>query len=357
MSNPYRGKPAQCFWRSEVAGVPPFAIDPVTTALFQIGPQDRVATAGSCFAQHISRNLARHGFNYFVPETAPPGMPAGEASARNYGVFSARYGNVYTSRQLVQLFQRALGLFQPKETHWQRADGRFVDPFRPQIEPDGFASPDAVALDRAEHLKAVERMMRELDVFVFTLGLTETWLCRSDGAALPVAPGVSGGQWDSERYAFHNLSAREAADDTIAAIDVLRSVNPKARVLLTVSPVPLIATYRDQSVLMANTYSKAALRVAAEEIAGARPDVMYFPSYEIITSLAVGNAYYLEDLRSVSETGVAHVMRVFFEHLVKGGKKSVKAAAVDVRGEIQKAQKVVCDEEAIQAAQSEEHTR
>ena len=113
---------------------------------------------------------------------------------------------------------------------------------------------------------------------------------------------------------------------------------------------PLIATYRDQHVLVSNTYSKASLRVAAEEISLARPGVAYFPSYEIITSPATSRNYYLDDLRSVSLLGVDHVMRVFFAHCVAGSKKtaaSPPALPSELREEIRNVGQIVCDEEAI----------
>ena len=46
-------------------------------------------------------------------------------------------------------------------------------------------------------------------------------------------------------------------------IRALQGVNPACKVLLTVSPVPLIATYEDEHVLQATILSKAALRVVA----------------------------------------------------------------------------------------------
>ena len=53
--------------------------------------------------------------------------------------------------------------------------------------------------------------------------------------------------------------------------------------ILTVSPVPLVATAAGKHVLVATTYSKSVLRVACEEVCQKAADVMYFPSYEIIT--------------------------------------------------------------------------
>ncbi|HEX2898601.1 MAG TPA: GSCFA domain-containing protein, partial [Bacteroidia bacterium] len=40
----------------------------------------------------------------------------------------------------------------------------------------------------------------------------------------------------------------------------------------------------------------------------------YFPSYEIITGSFNRGRYYSDDLRNVTEEGVAHVMRLFLRH-------------------------------------------
>src|SRR5690606_14694746 len=86
--NPYRGLPHYQYWRRSIERMSIEDVDPVIHASFQIRRSDRVATAGSCFAQHVSRALRRHGFNYFVAE-APKGMSPDEARAKGYGVFSA----------------------------------------------------------------------------------------------------------------------------------------------------------------------------------------------------------------------------------------------------------------------------
>ena len=131
----------------------------------------------------------------------------------NYGVFSARYGNIYTSRQLLQTIQRAYGLFTPQDDAWPAADGRMVDPFRPTIQPNGFSCLAELHADRRQHLAAVRRMVEELDVLVFTLGLTETWYAKADGAVYPICPGVSGGSFDPARHGFINLRVSEVISD------------------------------------------------------------------------------------------------------------------------------------------------
>lgn len=313
--NPYASAPKVQFWKASVASVQPGELDPVVSPRFQISPEDKVATAGSCFAQHIARTLKSSGFNYFVPESAPAGMSDEVAHALNYGVFSARFGNIYTVKQLRQLIERVEGEFVPRLSAWEsRSAGRVVDPFRPQIVPEGFEDEESLLAARDEHFAAVRAMLREMDVFVFTLGLTEGWRARFDGAVLPLAPGVAGGTLDYDEYEFVNFAVDDIRSDMHAVISSLRSMNPACRVLLTVSPVPLIATFEPRHALVATTYSKSVLRVVADEMWRSYDHVDYFPSYEIITGSYNRGAYFGDDLREVTEAGVAHVMRTFMRH-------------------------------------------
>ena len=333
--HPYRSLPDKAFWRKSVAGLPMGDIDPVGTFDLKISPGTKVATAGSCFAQHIARHLKASGFNYYVAEEGHPILPEPQRLANNYGLFSARYGNIYTARQLYQLFERAYGRFEPQEAPWIDADGTVRDPFRPTIQPGNFASVDEMLADRAQHLKAVRRMFETLDVFVFTLGLTECWRGKIDGAVFPLCPGVEGGVFDPRRHRFQNQHLSEIVSDMRLFIAGLRSVNPKAQIILTVSPVPLMATaVKDQHVLAATTYSKSVLRVSAEVLRNEFDFVHYFPSYEIITGPHSRGRYYAEDLRNVTEEGVSHVMRLFLKHAagIAAGEAPRSPPAADTAG-------------------------
>ena len=350
MTHPYSGAAPHRLWRKAVSA-PGDATDPVADFPFRLRPQDKVVAAGSCFAQHVSRRLQAGGFTFLVTETAHPILPAEVASAFNYGRYSARYGNIYTARQLLQLIRRAYGRFQPEEDGWQAPDGAWFDPFRPQIQPGGFPTAEEYRLDRAQHFAAVRRAFEEMDAFVFTLGLTESWEAAADGAAFPVCPGTAAGTFDSGRHVFRNHTVEEVTADLTAAVRELRAVNPGVKVILTVSPVPLVATAEDAHVLVATTLSKSVLRVAAGAVAVREPDVAYFPSYEIITGPQARGRYFAEDLRSVTEEGVDRVMALFFRHVTSGGEAlEIPATAAPAAGDafldgMRAAVDALCDEE------------
>jgi hypothetical protein len=352
--NPYRGLPAHHFWRKAVAEPLPADLDPVVRVKFGIERSTRIATAGSCFAQHVARHLRSSGFHYYVAET-PDGLETAEADRRNFGVFSARYGNLYTARQLLQLLDRSEGRFTPADDAWRRG-ASFIDPFRPEIEPDGFPSLDAMRASREAHLATVRTMWRNLDVFVFTLGLTEAWRSRRDGAVVPLAPGVSGEAPNPEDYEFCNFTAEEVTEDLRRFASRLRLVNPTARIILTVSPVPLIATFEDRHVLVSTTASKSILRVAAEAISRHDPMIDYFPSYEIITGAYNRGSYFADDLRGVTPDGVGHVMKVFLRHYPAASTRpeatstGEPASIPQIRRMLAAARDVVCEEELLDVA-------
>lgn len=350
--HPYASLPDEAFWSRSVASVASSEVDPVGKFDLKIDAETKVATAGSCFAQHISRSLRRAGFNYFVVEPGHPLLPEATREAHNYGVFSCRYGNIYTARQLLQLIYRAYGRFSPEEDTWVKAPDIVLDPFRPRVQPGGFISEAEMRADRAQHLAAVRRMFETLDVFVFTLGLTECWRSRSDGAVFPVCPGVEAGEFDPEKHEFYNQPVEDVVADLVQFRQLLRKVNPGAQMILTVSPVPLIATAEpNQQVLSATTYSKSVLRVAAETLRRRFDDVHYFPAYEVITGAFNRGAYYAADLRNVLEDGVEHVMKLFMLHATTAGavaQSPANAAAVgDYLALAERLIEVECDEVAL----------
>ena len=345
-SSPYVKLPPRAFWRMAISDVHYADLKNLWEPL-PLQRQDKIATAGSCFAQHIGNNLARRGANFMNLEPPPPALFSSTAEARRFGyqVYSCRYGNVYTARQLVQLFEEAFDRRRPAELAWAR-DGRHYDALRPSVDPIGQADAGIIVALRKAHLARVRQMFETLDLFVFTLGLTEAWLAKADGTAYPTAPGTICGDFDSSRYEFRNFGYPEIAEDMHRFWTGLRSVNPRARLLLTVSPVPLTATASGDHVLVATTYSKSVLRAVAGDLSRAHADIHYFPSFEIISSHPSRGMFYDPNLRTVNEFGVNYVMSHFFSGKL-ADEFATATAPASTEGE---ANELICDEEALDRA-------
>lgn len=311
MHSPYEGLPPRNYWRTGVAEQHPLTVQDLWRPKFPIEATTRIATAGSCFAQHIARYLRERNYAVIDAEPAPRGLEAATAKEFGYGLYSARYGNIYVVRQLLQLINESLGRFRPEDAVWEK-NGRFFDALRPSVEPNGLASPELVALHRAQHLQRVREVFESADLLVFTLGLTESWVHTASGTAFPTAPGTIAGRFDPARHAFKNFTFREIHEDFLEARRLLKELRPGMRFLLTVSPVPLTATATGNHVLPATVYSKSVLRGVAGQLADECEDVDYFPSYEIIASHFSKGFFYEPNLRTVGDAGVQAVMRVFF---------------------------------------------
>ena len=312
--SPYRGNPRRTYWKTGMRTSSVATIPDLYTKRFEIKETDRIATAGSCFAQHIARYMRSNGYNVLDVEPAPGNLSESGAAEHGYGTYSARYGNIYYTRQLSQLVREALGERQPKEVVWER-DGRYYDALRPTIFPGGHETPDLVLAHRQSHLRAVTDLLKQTDVFVFTMGLTEGWVSKIDGTVYPTAPGTVAGSFESEKYEFQNFNYSEVVRDFLEFRILARRINPRIKFIITVSPVPLAATATENHVLAATTYSKAVLRAAAGEIIRRCADVDYFPSYEVISASYVENNPFDETGRNVLPEAVEKVMNYFFaEH-------------------------------------------
>ena len=234
----------------------------------------------------------------------------------NYGHFSARYGNIYTVRQMLELVKQAAGHI-PAVLDIVEKDGGVFDLLRPAIQSEGFSCRAEAQADRAFHLRCVDKLLRTADVFIFTLGLTEAWQHVS-GHTYPMCPGTAAGSYDPTLHKFVNFTCSQVSSDLRNLIGHMHDINPALKIILTVSPVHLVATHENTNVLLASTYSKSVLRSACGEVAREFDFLDYFPAYEIVLSAASFGQYLESDLRDISERGITHVMDTFFNAYLSG---------------------------------------
>jgi GSCFA family len=218
-----------------------------------IRPTSRVLAFGSCFAAHFVEWLATNGFNQAYTDSA-------RALMRN------PFENVAV---IAQQFRWAFGELDPRNLVW-------IDKGQQRI------------LATEERRLALRQALIEADVFVTTLGLSEVWYDRVTGEPLWRVMPVDG--HDPQRHAFKVLSFAETLE-AFETIDRIRARwLPDLRIVYTVSPIPMRATFRPISAISANSASKAILRAALDEFLRSRPDALnrtyfYFPGYEFVTTL------------------------------------------------------------------------
>ncbi|BBL75045.1 GSCFA domain-containing protein [Methylomagnum ishizawai] len=311
-NNPYQELDDKSFWRKAIADRSVFDIGDLWQPKFVIQREDPVSTYGSCFAQHIGRALSDRGFNWLISETAPRHCSESLARRYNYGVFSARTGNIYTTSLLDQWVRWALDESKIPHESWLK-DGRYIDPFRPAMEPTGFATMGELRKSRIQAVRCFRKSIADAYCFVFTLGLTESWFNAEAGYEYPMCPGTVAGEFSAQKHRFVNQNYEQVLSSLISAISNIRKINKDIKFILTVSPVPLTATASGKHVLVATIHSKSTLRAVAGEMANIDGSVDYFPSYEIINGPQAGGIFFEPNKRNVHPAGVEFVMNTFFK--------------------------------------------
>jgi hypothetical protein len=267
----------------------------------------RIASMGSCFAREIKRRLLQRQFNYIAEETHHP------ASVHA----SAAWERVYSTHCMRQIFEYTFEEWTPKLRWWQApSSGRIQDPYRRTITYD---SPAEAEADFARHRGHSRRALAGAEVLILTLGLTEIWQDREDGSVicLPAGAYVSEGG-DMRRYEFRVSRHAENLANLERIHAVMARHNPGCRIIVTVSPVHLWATFRtDADVLSASCNSKSTLRAAADEFAARHDNVFYFPAFEMATMYQplAGKSFFAAGRENfhVNKQTVKFIMNHFFK--------------------------------------------
>lgn len=289
-----------------------FDCQPIVKNHSWVNLQTPIASAGSCFASEIAYNLQRRGFNYLVEENfyrLDEGVFADDYDLeKKIAGASANWGILFNTASFRQLAEAAFGEIQLPpmllKAKYKEAS-YYTFPFRENVY---FKTPEAFEIDQPKHLVAVRNVLTKAKVFVITPGLNECWQFMSNKFYLSRNPRNLG---IAALVKHRVLSLEENIQNLQRFIDLVRSHNKDIKFIISVSPVPLMATglAHEAHVVQANGHSKAVLRVAVEEICRKNKDVVYFPSYEIVTSCS--KDAFEADARHVTRPTVERIMKVF----------------------------------------------
>jgi Flp pilus assembly protein TadD len=198
----------------------------------------QVFTMGSCFAGNIARKLKQCGVN------------------ADWVNFAEELNSTYANRYFLE---------------WAKGDVHSKQTARIQ---EVFGD---------EYAAKVRAQIREADMIIYSLGVAPAFFDRETGDfTLTLGENLHVSLIVSQ-LKFRTTTVAENVTNLSRMIELLRELNPNATVMLTVSPVPLKATFERPSAIMADCVSKSTLRVAAHEIMElGLNDVHYWPSYEIV---------------------------------------------------------------------------
>ena len=247
---------------------------PVITA------QTQATAFGSCFAANISNWLAKRSYNVLNKS-----QDAGNAYVVECGE------GMVNSFVILQQFEWAWEnkVFEQELWHGYNTEAYGYDP---------------------EVQARTKKMFDETDVFILTFGLSEIWYDEPTGnvfwRTIPKA------NYDPERHKFRVSSVEENKDNMRKIYDLIRKHRPDAKIIFTLSPIPLQATFRPNSCITSSAVSKSILRIAIDEMMrekGGEGVLHYWPSYELVTD--VFQMPFKHDRRHVEDDVLDYIMMLF----------------------------------------------
>lgn len=276
-------------------------------------------TIGSCFAEEIRKALTARGVRchpeYRRIAIDPERMKIDTLPAREH----MNYYNTFSIRQELE---RAAGLWtQSASDLWlvpkrDIQNGQFVAGERTLCQdPYRRLTFGRTPEDLHEALAQINAVMRDgfqqADVCVITLGMTEVFKKKDNGLVCNQVP-VYGGGSGLRETAFHASDFMENLENMRVSLRLLKEMNPKVQVVLTVSPVPLHRSFNTHDIFVNNYESKCTLRAVAGQICREYDWVHYFPSFEIVWGTGA-TAYQAKDRLHVKEEVVERIIAAFME--------------------------------------------
>ncbi len=167
--------------------------------------------------------------------------------------------------------------------------------------------------------QTTQTLFRQTDVFILALGLSEIWYDEPTGEVFWRS--VPERVVDPVRHKFRVSTVEVNKQNLLSIYRAIREFCPQAKIVVTLSPIPLVATFRPVSALTANALSKAVLRAAVDEtlaVVGGDGVLHYWPSYEIVVEEFSSERWW-DDRRHIRPEVIFYVMRLFEDAFCTGG--------------------------------------
>lgn len=161
------------------------------------------------------------------------------------------------------------------------------------------------------------QIIRDSDAFILTLGVAPAFFDRTTGDFVLPRPSALNSRALAEKYLYRTTSVQENVDNVLYLIGFVRKIAPAIKIIVTVSPVPLQASFEHESAVQADCLSKSTMRLVAHEVVynSHISDILYWPSFEIFRWAGSNSSNYFaaDDGAAwhVSEEKVAGTIQAF----------------------------------------------
>jgi hypothetical protein len=155
--------------------------------------------------------------------------------------------------------------------------------------------------DLNKNIKLTHQFIKDATHFIITLGTA--WVYRHVETDSVVA---NCHKVPQKKFVKELLSVDEVSESLQAMVSLIKSVNPKAVIIFTVSPVRHL-----KDGFVENTQSKARLITAVHEVVEPRNLIHYFPSYEMMMDELRDYRFYEADMLHPNTVAIDYIWEKF----------------------------------------------
>lgn len=242
-----------------------------------IGLGDAIFTIGSCFADSIGDRFAENKFK----------------------VWNNRLGTVYNPHAIHQLLLFGLENKLPAPDHYLNEGGvHFNYHFH-----SSFSALQRGDLEHRIRTSVIEahEFLRNADRVIITYGTAFVYRLKNNDEIV-----ANCHKKPSAFFTKSLLKEREIIESFQRFHSKLKLINPRCKIILTVSPVRHL-----KDTLELNAVSKSVLRLSCHSVIGQFADVEYFPAYEILLDDLRDYRFYKTDRLHPTEEAVEYIWEKF----------------------------------------------
>lgn len=273
-----------------------------------ISKTDKFFTVGSCFAREIEDALTQKQVLATTKTEFEVKSLVEKLGLKITGSRLHAFLNRYNAPSILQELQNVTGdrsigdaLLLPTTS------GNYADLHYTSLLQE---MPYEECMARRETIRNIYRKCFDAsNVFVFTFGLCEAFFDMRSGHYTNITPHP---KTIHEDMTFRFIPFSENLRIITSTIDIIKKHKPDATIIITVSPVPLDATFTGEDIIMANMRAKSTLVAAVREAILGHDNVHYFPSYEIVTYSKPSIAWKW-DRKHVGDEMVRFIVEKFIE--------------------------------------------